>query len=154
MHTGEKKLLALLIAQALFWLGLLVGVAFLATPIKFLAPSLELPVALDVGRQTFAAFNTLELLLGLMLTLTAWFRYRAGVNASGTLLSSCSLLALVLLQSLWLLPVLDARVAIILQGGTPPPASLHLLYIGVDVIKLALLGSIAWKFRMLLRTTE
>ena len=37
---------------ATLWLGLLLGVAFLATPAKFLAPGL-LPVALDVGR-TFA----------------------------------------------------------------------------------------------------
>jgi hypothetical protein len=42
---------------AILWLGLLLGVSFLATPAKFLAPSLALPVALDVGRHTFAVFN-------------------------------------------------------------------------------------------------
>lgn len=34
---------------AVLWAGLLLGVSFLATPVKFLAPSLSLPVALDVG---------------------------------------------------------------------------------------------------------
>lgn len=37
--------------------------AFLATPAKFLAPSLPLAVALDVGRHTFQVYNRVELLL-------------------------------------------------------------------------------------------
>jgi hypothetical protein len=35
------------------WSGLLIGVSFVATPARFLAPSLQLPQALDVGRWTF-----------------------------------------------------------------------------------------------------
>jgi hypothetical protein len=53
----------------MFWLGLLIGVAFLATPAKFLAPSLSLPVALDVGRQTFYVFNKVEWVMGAVLLL-------------------------------------------------------------------------------------
>lgn len=34
---------------ALFWAGMLAGVSFLATPVKFEAASLSLPVALEVG---------------------------------------------------------------------------------------------------------
>ena len=44
----------------LFRAGLSVGVAFLATPARFLAPSLSLPAALDLGRQTFRAYHTTE----------------------------------------------------------------------------------------------
>lgn len=35
-----------LLLLATLWAGLLLGVSFLATPVKFLAPSLSLPVAL------------------------------------------------------------------------------------------------------------
>ena len=49
------------------WFGLVVGVSFLATPIKFRAQSLTLPVALDVGRTTFHAMTRLEWLLTLAL---------------------------------------------------------------------------------------
>ena len=42
------------------WLGLLIGVSFIATPAKFVAASLTLPVAVDVGRVTFAFFNEIE----------------------------------------------------------------------------------------------
>ncbi len=41
----------------LIWAGVALGVAFVATPAKFLAPSLSLPVALDVGRHTFAVYD-------------------------------------------------------------------------------------------------
>jgi hypothetical protein len=40
-----------LVAAALFvWAGLLLGVSFVATPAKFLAPTLGLAQAWDVGR--------------------------------------------------------------------------------------------------------
>jgi len=42
------------------WIGLLVGVGFIATPTKFQAQSLSLPVTLDVGRSTFAIWNNVE----------------------------------------------------------------------------------------------
>ena len=47
----------------LLWAGLAIGVAFLATPAKFLALSLSLSVALDVGRHTFRVYNGVELAL-------------------------------------------------------------------------------------------
>jgi len=37
------------------WMGIVIGVSFLATPVKFTADSLTRPVALDVGRATFHA---------------------------------------------------------------------------------------------------
>ena len=56
-----------LVIVSILWIGLLLGVSFLATPVKFQAPSLTLPVALDVGRQTFAVFNGVELGLSAVL---------------------------------------------------------------------------------------
>src|SRR5690606_31087651 len=59
-HAGIVALTVL----SLVWLGLLLGVSFLATPVKFLAPSLTLPVALDVGRYTFTWLSRVEVVLG------------------------------------------------------------------------------------------
>ena len=61
----------------LLWAGLAIGVAFLATPAKFLAPSLSLTVALEVGRHTFRVYNGVELALVLgLLVLGAASRQR------------------------------------------------------------------------------
>lgn len=123
---------------ATLYTGLLLGVSFLATPVKFLAPSLTLPVALDVGRQTFMVFNITELFLAVALLILAWLseaRWPRGL-AAGVLL-------LVVIQTIWLLPVLDARVEIIMQGDMPPPSQLHNGYIAMDVLKLGLLVAVA-----------
>jgi hypothetical protein len=48
------------------WSGLLIGVSFVATPAKFLAPSLQLPQALDVGRWTFHVLTLMEWTLVIM----------------------------------------------------------------------------------------
>lgn len=49
-----------LAALLLLWAGVLIGVSFLAAPAKFAAPSLSLPVAMDVGRQEFGTLNLVE----------------------------------------------------------------------------------------------
>lgn len=123
----------------LVWTGLLLGVSFLATPVKFMAPSLTLPVALDVGRQTFAVFNALELglaigLLTICLARSFFFRERGWILYAGI-----TIVLLVFSQTVWLLPLLDARVEIIIQAGSPPPSQLHNVYIAVDLFKLAVL---------------
>jgi len=47
-------------ATALVWLGMLIGVSFLATPVKFVVKDLSLPVALQVGQATFGLFTNVE----------------------------------------------------------------------------------------------
>lgn len=147
-----------LAVTSLVWIGMLFGVSFLATPVKFLAPSLSLPVALDVGRQTFAWFSRIEVLLAVAAFASAAAteaRARAVARIRGAggapaprvsivLLLTVLLAAAVALQVLWLLPVLDARVEVILGGGTPPPSSLHTAYVGIEAVKLGMLIGVAW----------
>lgn len=47
------------------------------------------------------------------------------------------LLALVVAQTVWLLPVLGERTDIVVSGGTLPPSSLHTWYVVFEVTKLA-----------------
>jgi len=100
---------------ALVWAGMVLGVSFLATPVKFLAPSLPRPVALDVGRHTFRTFGWVETTLAPLLGLSA------AVPAQQRLLALAPGL-IVLAQALWLRPQLDARARQVVDGGeTPPP---------------------------------
>ena len=125
-------------AIAMFWLGLAVGVSFLATPAKFLAPSLSLPVALDVGRHTFAVFNKVEWLLAAALLLAAAWS-RAWRPAAGGVLAALILLA----ETAWLLPQLDQRVSLIIAGQQPPASNLHWFYIVMELVKLGSLVLVA-----------
>jgi len=117
------------------WIGLIIGVSFIATPAKFLAPSLSLPGALEVGRVTFGVFKWVEVVAFAGLLVFAWSHLR-----SRTVQLCVAGIALMLIgQYVWLLPILDARVELILNGAQPPESSLHTVYILVELAKIALL---------------
>lgn len=127
-------------AIALVWLGMVLGVSFLATPVKFVVQDLSLPVALQVGQATFNLFAQVEWALGLLLLVAAWF----GRNRLLPFLLAAALCGLLLLQALWLLPVLDARVNMIVAGQMPPASSHHMLYGWLEAVKAILLVALAF----------
>lgn len=123
---------------ALLWAGIAVGVAFVATPAKFLAPSLSLPVALDVGRQTFRVYNGLEIVLSVLAIGLAF----GSVARRRWLLAFAIPVLVVAAQALWMIPALDARVLLIQAGHAPTPSALHTVYIAAEAAKvLALLAA-------------
>lgn len=138
---------AVMLAFIAIWAGTLFGVSFLATPAKFLAPSLTLPVALDVGRHTFSVFNKMEwgfsLLAILLMISTTQSRMTRGATGLAILVT--------IVESAWLLPLLDSRVGLIMEGQTPPPSVHHALYIIFEVTKLGALlvvmGELMWRLR-------
>jgi hypothetical protein len=131
------------------WCGLLFGVSFVATPAKFMAPSLNLPVALDVGRYTFAIFNKVEWVCAV---LVAAFLI-VGVRKRLVVLMVATILTVLLLETICLLPALDHRVGLIMAGQQPPPSHLHVIYIVLECLKLATLAASAFvTMRHLVRT--
>jgi len=133
--TYQRWLVAILIVAAI-WLGMLLGVSFLATPVKFLAPSLSLPVALDVGRHTFAIFSKVEWLLSAALLVVVLAGDRAWACVSAMIAAAL----IVVTEAIWLLPLLDQRVGLIIAGEVPEPSHLHNLYIVFELAKLLALS--------------
>lgn len=116
---------------AAIWLGMLIGVSFIATPVKFQAAGLDLATALDVGRLTFGAFSRVEWVLAIGLAVTVCAarpsRWRQLVTATVN--------AGLALQAIWLLPALTARVETIMSGTMPDASFHHVLYAGIEVAK-------------------
>ena len=128
---------------AYVWLGLVLGVSFLATPVKFRAKSLTRPVALDVGRTTFHAFGKLEWVLSVVLVIVT-VQNRGALEPVDWFLIGL-VLVIVFGQTLWLIPRLDVRVQAIIDGKELPRSHLHSVYAGAEFVKavvLLLLG--AW----------
>lgn len=123
------------------WMGIVIGVSFLATPVKFTADSLTRPVALDVGRATFHALAYLEWALVAVAAVLIWHAAASGHRLSRRAVTAAGVIVVALaLQSAWLLPALDERVALIIAGTEPPPSHLHTLYGVVEITKVAALG--------------
>jgi hypothetical protein len=120
---------------AFVWFGVTAGISLLETPVKFTAPTITRPVALDVGRTVFAALNKVELVF-LVLVLVL-------VRVSGRsreLFAPCAGLALILIaQSVWLLPELSARAESIISGVEPGVSIAHAAYSVLELTKLLLL---------------
>ena len=122
------------------WAGLVLGVSFLATPAKFRSLQLSRPVALDVGRHTFAVLGRVELGFAAAVALAAVL---SAVPDSTALLAAQVPAAIVLMQVLWLRPRLDRRTQQVIEGATLPPSPLHLAFIGSETLKLCLLLFVA-----------
>ena len=117
------------------WTGMIVGVSMIATPVKFSAPLITRPIALDVGRVVFAAFNKTEIVALLLLLIVVRV---AGLTAKWW--AVCALLALIVLaQGAWLIPELTARAEMIISGGEPPASYAHGIYAALEMSKIALL---------------
>ena len=126
----------LLVCISLIWLGMILGISFLETPVKFKAPSVTLEIGLDVGRQVFGVFNKVEcaLALAMMILIVITRQKNRLVIFLGVVWSSLAL------QTFWLLPILDDRTALILQGQTPAPSYLHTVYVVLEVLKAVALS--------------
>ena len=134
----------LLVCISLIWLGMILGISFLETPVKFKAPSVTLEIGLDAGRQVFGVFNKVECALALAMAILIVIIRQKGrlVIPLGVVWSSLAL------QTFWLLPILDDRVELILQGQTPAPSYLHTIYVVLEVLKAVVLAVYGfWAFR-------
>jgi hypothetical protein len=126
-----KKCNLYIILISLLWAGMIIGISFLEAPTKFTAPSLTLAIGLDVGRHVFAMFNKIELIWATLLIVLLF------VSKPQTKITTVIILPaiILLLQTFWLLPALDQRALVIINGGTNPESSIHLLYILFEFIK-------------------
>ena len=118
---------------ALVWAGLAIGGSMIATPAKFLAPSLTIPVALDVGRVQLFWIGIGEALLcaGLLLVL-AWSK---SVRLKWLFFFGILLFAV---QRLVLMPALDEHTLRVMAGESAG-SSLHAVYVILEVIKITAL---------------
>lgn len=117
------------------WFGMTAGVSLLATPVRFTAPLITRPVALDIGRVVFAALNKAELIALLILLIVV----RVSGRARELWLQCSALILIVLVQSVWLLPRLAERSQQIISGVEPTPSMLHGTYSVLELLKLVVL---------------
>jgi len=119
-----------------FWMGLLVALAFIETPLKFLAPGVTVPLALGIGRLVLTAAELASAVLLIVLTVISLLRPRLG---RGGLAIVAGLWATLLAQLALIRPALNARTDTVLAGGDPGDSPLHGIYVASDVVLLVLL---------------
>ena len=109
------------------WFGVVLAGNFVAPTAKFQAPSLDLAVALEVGRITFRWMLVLEIALAILLVIysknrTAWIP-----------------VAILAVEWILVMPALDARTQARIQGLAVGSSQLHLVFIVLEFLKIAAL---------------
>lgn len=111
------------------------GVAYLATPVRFTAETITREIALDVGRVVFAMLNKAEMAALLILLIVVRMSGRAA-----RYWGFCGALALIIIaQSVWLTPELAERTQMIIDGAEPPRSYVHAIYSTLELVKTGLL---------------
>jgi hypothetical protein len=122
------------IAAPFLWAGAVLAISFIEAPLKFRAPGITIPLGLGIGRLVFGALSVLEVVLAVATIVAASI---ADVGAT-TMRLAWAVAALLGLQLLLRVP-LDRRTRRVIAGDVAPGSPLHLVYIGLEVVKLALL---------------
>jgi len=136
----ERSEQVMALAIPFLWLGLVLGISAIETPLKFRAPGITLALGLGIGRLVFRALNAAELALaGLLAVLVAH------LASDWPLALFCAITALLCVQVFFLRPRLDARVQRVIAGDEVPRSSLHIAYIALEGAKCILLPTLgAW----------
>jgi hypothetical protein len=133
------------IAIPFVWFGAVGAISFMEAPLKFTAPNITLALGLGIGRIVFQTLNKIEIALALILIASVFFARPKGKTWLYVFISIAVLLTL---ETVWLLPVLDARAEQVINGTAPPFSNAHIVYIVFDAVKfisLFILGVILTK---------
>ena len=120
---------AVAVAAVFVWLGMVLAISFIETPLKFRAPGVTLQIGLGIGRLVFRALNACELALAAIAV--ACFAIEppsAGIAAA----AAVTLLAQVLVVR----PRLSRRSDVVLAGVEGPRSRAHWAYVGLEIVKV------------------
>lgn len=124
------------VAITFLWLGFVGAISFMEAWLKFRAPGITLPLGLGIGRLVFGALNKVEWVLAIAL-LVPLLRQGFPLGSSDRLLLIP--LVILLLQTVWLLPVLDHRAALHIEGQMVEKSLHHVYYVGCELVKVVFL---------------
>lgn len=132
---------ALGIPAVFLWIGFVCAISFMEAWLKFRAPGVTLAIGLGIGRLVFQALNKIEWIFALFIAFT--FLVEHPIKITKSLVVFVVALSILILQTVWLLPILDYRAELQIQGLNPAPANTHFYYVGFEILKvfsLVLLG--------------
>ncbi len=129
--------------SAILWVGFVCAISFMEAWLKFRAPGVTQPIGLGIGRLVFGALNKVEWLFATVILIN--ILWKGGLFSTFHLLV-CIPVVILLLQTFWLLPVLDQRAEMHIQGREVAPSHLHFYYVGMELVKVSSLIILGFRF--------
>jgi hypothetical protein len=127
--------MALTVAAAFTWFGMVLAISFLEAPLKFRAPGVTVPIGLGIGRLVFRALEGVEAVLAVLVVVGLV----VGGPSTTTVVAAALAVGTLLVQLAAVRPVLSRRTARVLAGEEGGGSRSHLVYIALEVVKVAAL---------------
>ena len=122
-------------AACLFtWLGFVCAISFMEAWLKFRAPGVTLPIGLGIGRLVFGALNKVEWAFAIVVVVSALAHSKTILTLPNIVLAV--IVVILVLQTTWMLPALDARAESYIQNRPVSSSGLHLWFVGAELIKV------------------
>lgn len=132
MSSNVKQHVA--IACLFTWIGFVCAISFLEAWLKFQAPGMTLPIGLGIGKLVFGALNKVEWVFAIVVVACALLHGRPAFTVTNIILTL--IVAILVLQTVWLLPALDARAEQYISRQPVAISNLHLWFVGAEVLKV------------------
>ena len=111
------------------------AISFMETPLKFTAPGISMADGLQIGRIVFKALNSCEWVFLLIILLTCLLKKTS--RKGFYLIAAIS--TIIVLETAWLLPILDIHAEMVINGQQPPDHIEHWAYVILELIKVPVL---------------
>ena len=128
---------AVAVAGVFVWLGMVLAISFLEAPLKFRAPNVTVQIGLGIGRLVFRALNTVEVVLAIVILVTAL----ASPPSAGAATATANAAAALALQIGAVRPRLNRRSDQVLAGLDAPRSRGHYVYVVLEAIKALALAA-------------
>lgn len=122
------------IIATFLWVGFVGAISFMEAWLKFRAPGINTTLGLGIGKLVFHALNRMEWIFLGAIMLQFLFTYKKQSGCGWYLLVLPAVM--LILQTFWLLPVLDHRADMLIRGEIPPESRLHFVYVALEVVKV------------------
>lgn len=133
----NKVKLPVAVIATFIWIGFVLAISFMESWLKFKAPGVTIPVGLGIGRLVFQMLNKVEWIL-LLLVFVNFLMTKEKLFKLKNIFYFIPVL-LVALQSFWVLPVLDIRAQLHIDGLPVPPSNLHYGFVLMEIVKIVCL---------------
>lgn len=130
MKNNKKYKIAIM--SVFIWIGFVGAISFMEAWLKFRAPGITLPLGLGIGRLVFGALNKVELVLMMLIAIDI---LRHGMPQAKWKYFFIIPAIVLLVQTFWMLPELDQRAELHIQGAQVPPSNMHFYYVVCEFIK-------------------
>ena len=121
---------------AFTWLGFVCAISFMEAWLKFQAHGVTLPIGLGIGRLVFHALNKVEWVLAIAILVDVLWKRRIDRHVLFILVP----VILLVLQTFWLLPVLDERALQVIHGQGASTSNTHFIYVAFEIVKVLLIA--------------